>query len=222
MVTGVIFDMDGTITLTEPLHYRAFAAVFEKLGIKYDFETHVRRFAGAGSEKTFLTILSESGRCPTEDEVIKWARDKHELYKKIVQENEIKVVPGAPEFIYSLRQAGMPIAMATGNSDLEIVRVILSRIGLGEAFSEIVSISQVARGKPHPDVFLEAARRIDSPPPSTLVFEDAINGTVSAVAAGMRVVAVETTTEKNDLLAAGASLVVRDYTQLPSDLLSQM
>ena len=87
-------------------------------------------------------------------------------------------------------------------------------------FPDILSIKEVSRGKPFPDVFLEAARRLECAPSECVVLEDAINGVVAAKAAGIRCIAFETTTKKEDLLKAGASVVLKDYTELTDEVLN--
>lgn len=219
MLKGVIFDMDGTITLTENLHYRAFAEIFERYGIEYALDDHLARFAGAGSKVIFTTIFAEQGKKMNEADIERCIGEKRGLYTKFVQESDIETVPGVREFVKRIHAAGLKKIIATGNSNLDIVRSILKRVGLDAYFPEMVSITEVAHGKPFPDVFLEAARRIKCHPGECVVLEDAVNGVESAKSAHIRCIAFETTSKKEDLLKAGASLVLPDYTFLTDDIL---
>ncbi len=219
MLKGVIFDMDGTITLTENLHHQAFAAIFKRYGIHYSLQDHLARFAGAGSKAIFTTIFAENRKKMNEGDREACIQEKRDLYTKFVQETEIKTVPGAPIFIKRIHDAGLKNIIATGNSNLDIVRSILKRVGLDVYFPDIVSITEVAHGKPFPDVFLEAARRMGCAPNECVVLEDAVNGVESARSAHIRCIAFETTSKKEDLLKAGASLVLPDYTFLTDDIL---
>lgn len=219
MLKGIIFDMDGTITLTEDFHHRAFAQVFKKFGVDYDSEDHVRRFAGAGSEQTFKTIFAEHGIQVSEEDLAKRIAEKKELYTKIVQDTGIPTVPGVHEFVRRIQEKGLKKIIATGNSNLDAVRFILKKVGLVEYFPDILSIKEVGRGKPFPDVFLEAAKRMRCAESECVVLEDAINGVQAAKAAGIRCIAFETTTGKAELLKAGADAVVKDYYELIDEIL---
>ena len=219
MFRGAIFDMDGTLTLSEQLHHKAFATVFKGYGVDFTLEDEVRRFAGAGSRVIFSSIFSERGLKVSDEELEKCIAKKKELYTKIVQETEIEVVPGVKDFVKKLHERGVKKIIATGNSNFDAVRFILQKVGLIEYFPNIVSVSEVAHGKPFPDVFIEAARRLGLSNDECVVFEDAVNGVTAAKAAGIRCIALETTTKREDLLAAGASLVVKDYSEISDKIL---
>lgn len=218
MLKGVIFDLDGTITLTEAYHHRAFAEVFRRFGIEYTFEEHARRFAAAGAAITFGTIFKERGQNLSDAEMASMKEEKSKLYTKFIQENEVETVSGAAEFIKKIHEKGLRKIIATGNSHLEIVRIILQKVGLLEYFPDMVSVSEVAHGKPFPDVFLEAAKRIGCAPDECVVLEDSVNGVAAAKAGGIRCIAFETTAKRGDLIAAGAAIVLKDYTELTDQL----
>lgn len=219
MLKGIIFDMDGTITLTEELHHRAFSEVFKKFGVEYGLIMHVRRFAGAGSEQTFKTIFAERGIQLSDEDLAKCIAEKKELYTKIVQEIEIPTVPGVSEFIQRIHKKGLKKIIATGNSNLDAVRFILKKVALLDYFPDILSIKEVAHGKPFPDVFLEAAKRIGCAANECVILEDALNGVQAAKSAGIRCIAFETTTGRDDLLKAGAEKVLKDYFELTDEVL---
>lgn len=219
MLKGIIFDMDGTITLTEELHHKAFSEIFRKFSVEYDLNMHVRRFAGAGSEQTFKTIFNESGIPASEEKIQECIALKKELYSKLIQESEIKTVPGVHEFVKRIHERGLKKIIATGNSNLDAVRFILKKVWLLEYFPDILSIKEVGRGKPFPDVFLEAAKRIGCAAGACVVLEDALNGVQAAKAAGIRCIAFQTTTGKEELLKAGASVVLKDYYELTDEVL---
>lgn len=219
MLKGVIFDLDGTITLTEPLQYQAYAQLFKEHGIDFSFEEQIEKYAGSGSKIIFTKVFEDRG-VPLSAQQLEELLDKKKIvYTKIVQESKIEVVPGVIEFVKKIQQRGLKKIIATGNSNLDAVHFILNKIGLLEYFPLIVPISAVPHGKPFPDVFLEAARQIECAPNEALIFEDAINGVAAAKAAGIRCIAVETTTKRQELLYAGASLVVKDYSEITDDML---
>lgn len=219
MLKAVIFDMDGTLTITENLHHIAFAEVFKKFGINFTLEQETREYAGRGSKFTFEDVFKKNGVQVTEEQIQKCMDDKRDLYKKIVQEREIPAVEGVKEFVKKVHDLGLKKIIATGNSDMDAVRFILKKVGLLEYFPEILSISEVPRGKPFPDVFLEAAKRLGVQANEAVIFEDAINGVEAATSAGIRCIALETTTDRESLLKAGASHVLKNYYQVTDQIL---
>lgn len=215
MLKCIIFDMDGTITLTEQLHFKAFDAVFRAHGVNdFTFEEEQVKYAGSGSKNIFTKVFADRGIAISPEELEKCVAEKRELYKKIVQESEISVVAGVKEFVEMLDKRGIKRIIATGNSDLDAVRFILEKVGLAKFFPDILSISEVPRGKPFPDVFIEAAKRMGCEKNECVVLEDAINGVEAAKAAGIRCIALATTTKTGDLLKAGADEAVKDYNEL--------
>lgn len=221
MLKGIIFDMDGTITLTEQLHFKAFDAVFRKHEVSdFTFEEEQTKYAGSGSKNIFTKVFAERGIVISPEELEQCVAEKRELYKKIVQESAIPVVVGVKEFVEKIEKQGLKKIIATGNSDLDAVRFILEKVGLLKYFPDILSISEVSRGKPFPDVFIEAAKRMNCAKNECVVLEDAINGVEAAKAAGIRCIALATTTKPEDLLKAGADIVVKDYNEITDDKLN--
>lgn len=203
--------MDGTITLTEPFHYRAFAAVFKEQGIEYPFEEHLAKYAAAGAHKTFKGVFADRGRAISNEDIERCIAKKREVYEEIIKTAQIEVVPGIIEFVRKIEEAGIAKIIATGNSNLDSVRFILDKVGLLEYFPNIISAAEVKRGKPFPDVFLEASRRIAVKSSLCMVFEDSINGVKAAKAAGMECVGIATTASREVLENAGADRVIKDY-----------
>lgn len=220
MLKALIFDMDGTLTLTEPLHHKAYAAVFAKYGINdFSYEEEIEKYAGSGSKNIFTKVFQTRGVSVSPMEIEKCIAEKRSLYKKSVQEEEILLIPGVKEFVKKVHGSGLKKIIATGNSDLEAVRFILEKAGLSEYFPELLSISEVARGKPAPDVFIEAVKRLHVEPSECVVFEDAVNGVTAAHAAGLRCIALETSEKRKNLSAAGADFVVKDYSEVTDEML---
>lgn len=220
MLKGLIFDMDGTITLTEPLHYKAFDAVFKTHGVSdFTYEEEITKYAGSGSRNIFTKVFADRKIKVSPEEIERCMAEKKKLYAKTVQESQISVVPGITKFLERTGKAGLKRIIATGNSDMGAVRYILEKVGLSNFFPNIVSITEVAHGKPAPDVFIEAARRLGFPKDKCVVFEDAINGVSAAYAAGIRCIALETTVKREDLLAAGACAAVKNYLEITDKIL---
>jgi len=219
MIKGIIFDMDGTITLTELLHHKAYGIVARDFGLTYpSYEEHMRKFAGSGGKNIFTSVSTSSGFSLSNEQLEDMIQKKRALYKKLIQTEEIPIVEGVKEFCVELNSRNLKRIIATGNADLTAVRTILERVGLSEIFPELVSVKEVPNPKPAPDVFLEALRRIKLQKDEVVVLEDAVNGVKSAHDAGITCIAFSTSTSKDELLAAGASQVLDNYYQLSSIL----
>ena len=221
MLKGIIFDMDGTITLTEQLHFKSFDAVFKKHGVSdFTFEEEQIKYAGSGSKNIFTKVFEERGVTISPEELEECVGEKRQLYKKIIQESEIPAVHGVKEFVEKMDRLGLKRIIATGNSDLDAVRFVLEKVGLLKYFPDILSIKDVPRGKPFPDVFVEAVKRLGVRRDECVVLEDAINGVEAAKSAGIRCIALSTTTPPEDLLKAGADMVVKDYNGITDEMLN--
>ena len=179
-IRGLVFDCDGTIADTMPLHYEAWVAALKEHGEVFP-EALFYELAGI-STVGVMEILNE--RHGYNLPVAEAAARKEALYHSLVH----KVTPIEPVVTLVKRYAGkLPMAVATGGTRA-ICSKTLGALGLLEHFRTIVTADDVTRGKPAPDIFLEAARRLGVPPEACYAFEDAELGFQSARAAGMVVI----------------------------------
>lgn len=181
---GYIFDCDGTIADTMPLHFEAWALAMEELGGHFTEELH---YAWGGMPNTAIVerINREFGCDLNPGEVI---RRKHQHYLKRVH----LVRPVEPVLALARRFHGSaPLAVASGGRR-ELVEPTLRALDILEMFQAIVTADDYTRGKPDPEPFLVAAERIGVAPADCLVFEDTPTGVESAQRAGMMVVLVPT------------------------------
>ena len=209
-IKGLIFDLDGTLTMTQQFHYRALREVFGTYGIEYTAKEDQEKYSGKGSKYTCEQVLMGAGKNPDPAMIDECANKKKIAYDKIISENDITAVPGIRDFLARAKAAKLKMIIATGNK-LEATRLILQKAGIGEFFNEIVSQSDVKNQKPAPDIFLAAAARMGLKPEECLVFEDAINGVTAAVAGHIPCIALTTGSVAAELLKAGAIEVVADY-----------
>lgn len=218
---GLIFDLDGTLMLTQEFHYEAFHAVFEKHGMPYTIDDDMYKYAGMGSGSIFPAVFADHGVTLTKEEVEEMSSEKKELYWKIVHERPIELVRGVEGFLQRMHEAGYPMCIASGNKP-EAIEYLLERTGIRYFFSRIVTNKDVARPKPHPDIFLKGAEVIGVEPGRCVVFEDAVNGVEAAGAAKIPCIALATRTPAEQLRNAGARLVISDYTKLGKDPFSAL
>lgn len=206
---AVVFDLDGVLMDSEQRWNGAKAALVADAGGHWRDEAP-RVMMGMSSHEWAAYLRDELGVDMDLDAISRdVVRRMQEGYAR-----ELPLLPGAVECVQAL-DARWPLALAS-SSNREIIDLVLDRAGLAEAFAATVSSEEVARGKPAPDVYLEAARRLDVEAGLCLAIEDSTNGLRSAVAAGMAVIAVPNPhypPDEDALALASASVsVVGDIT----------
>jgi beta-phosphoglucomutase len=213
VIAGAIFDLNGTLIDDMRAHGRAWSAVFRELGVDVPPARFERELAGMKHGETFEAVL---GRKLPDEEATRLGERKDALYREIYAP-DLRLVAGARELLQRLRAAGVRTAVATAapiaNRDFA-----LDGLDIRGLFDAIVGEESVRRGKPAPDLYLEAARALGTDPAGCVAFEDAANGVRAARAAAMHAAAVTTTTPAEALREAGAEFVFRDFAHLPAAL----
>ena len=184
---GYIFDLDGTLIDTMPVHYRSWDAAMRHAGLAETLdEDYFYALGGVPSLQVAELLAAKHGLPISSPEEI--AEHKERLY--LDRFSEITLIEPVVAFARKVAQT-RPVAIATGGTP-DIALPAIAAAGLAGVFSIVVTPHDVApgRGKPHPDMFLEAARRLGVAPELCLVFEDAEPGIRAARAAGMQVVRV--------------------------------
>lgn len=184
---AVIFDIDGTIVDNMHLHAEAFAVFAERHGLPPLTKDDRARLDGRRNSEIFPILFK---RDVPREEWLAYEREKEGLYREL-SKGRLLPMKGLHALIALLAHERIPIALATSAPELNVAHT-LTELGLAGAFPIIVRGDEVARGKPAPDVFIEAARRLGIEPADCLVFEDAPMGIEAAHAAGMPVVALTT------------------------------
>lgn len=180
-----IFDFDGTLSATEELWEEVDRAFFSQRGIAYTADVH-QTLATLGFTGGAAWVREAFGvRDSVEDICDEWNRMGAALY-----ETKASLRPGAERYLRALRGQGVPLALATTN-DPQVLASMAPRIKVDELFDSVVCGKEVGKSKEHPDIYLEAARRIGAQPPRTIVFEDILAGTRSAKSAGFITCAVD-------------------------------
>jgi beta-phosphoglucomutase family hydrolase len=200
-IRALIFDMDGVIVNSNPLHRESWAEYNRRQGIETTEEMHQRMYG----KRNDMIIRDFLGAHLTDAEVFAHGAAKEALYREMLAPRLLEtLVPGLQAFLE--RHPDLPKAVAT-NAEPPNVEFVLREAGLARFFKVIVDGHQVANPKPHPDVYLRAAHLLGIPTHQCVVFEDSYGGVAAAFAAGMRVIGITTT--YSDL--PGASLLAPDF-----------
>lgn len=204
--SAVIFDMDGVIVDSEPRHERAFLEVWREMGYG---DRHGIRFAdyyGRSDRALWLDFIEKHRPTQTLDELTGWKQNR---LIEILRADQ-PIFDGLPEVVRKCA-ARWPIAVASGSLHA-VIDVVLAMKSLRQYFSAIVSVQDVAHGKPAPDVFLRAAELLGQKPGDCVVLEDSAAGVTAANAAGMQVIAITNTFPREGL--GHATAVVETYEEI--------
>jgi len=186
---ALVFDMDGVLIDSNPLHREAWTVFNRQYGIDTT-EAMLQRMYGKRNDEIVRDFF---GASLAPEEITARGARKEELYREMAgQRIDSLLVAGVKSFLDEYREA--PMALAS-NAERANVRFVLDRAGLREYFRVVVDGEQVSQPKPHPEVYLRAADLLGVPPPNCLVFEDSLAGVEAARAAGARVIGVLTTHE---------------------------
>ena len=204
----LIFDLDGTLVDNVPFHVRAFTLFLERHALPPLTDELRRRLHGKRNADIFPILF---GRELAQDELAQLSEEKEALYRRL-STGRITPLPGLLRLLALAEKQGGPVAVATSAPSGNIPHA-LGEAGLIDRFDVVVQADEVPRGKPHPDVFLETARRIGVPPQSCVGFEDTPSGIASVRSAGMECVALATSFPAELLLGLPCPPhhVVRDF-----------
>jgi beta-phosphoglucomutase family hydrolase len=192
---AAIWDLDGVIADTVAQHYAAWRDAFKTRGVEYTRE-HFMPFFGRRHDDIIKDALGEIS--PEELEAVN--EEKQHNFRRRLEKN-IKAFPGAIRLIRSIKERGVKQAIAS-SAVPENIEITLRGLGITDCFQTVVYGTEVEEGKPSPQIYLEAARRLKAEPGDCVVVEDAIPGVAGARRAGMKCLAVTNSHVKEDLRIA--------------------
>ena len=202
---AAIFDLDGVIVDTVPIHFKAWKMMFADYGKGFTFDDYKKKVDGIPRTDGCRAILTDLS-----DDEIKTASDKKQVYYlEYLQKEGIKVYDSTITLIKSLLENKIRIAVISSSKNL---LMILKKAGIEDFFEVKISGNDITKGKPDPQVFLMAAQRLKVLPDESLVFEDATLGIEAAMRAGMRCVGIDRD-NKPDLFKK-ADIVVHDLSEI--------
>jgi beta-phosphoglucomutase len=214
---AVIFDFDGVIVDTEPLHYRAFQKVLEPVGVGFSWQEYMDIYMGFDDRDTFLEAFHSRGKTIDPSELHRLIDRKAVIFQDVIQDG-VTAYPGVVPLIRHLHEASVPLAISSGalHSDIDPILRILD---LSDCFEIIVAADDISKSKPDPECYRLAFEKLVAQAPSTaisqartLAIEDTPAGIVSAKAAGLQVVAVTNSYSRDHI--AGAARIVSSLEEL--------
>jgi len=207
MTRGMIFDMDGVLFDSHPVHRKAWCEVLHDLGKAVSDEELDFILDGPTRDQ----ILQHFFGALPQGQILSYVQKKDLLFRR--EEENLRIVDGVQSFLETAEAAGIPRVIATSASKTRAERM-LRRYGLIHRFAAVITGDDVSNGKSDPTIFLRSARQIGAEPSEVIVFEDAPSAIRVATSIGMKCVGVGDRGRRSELERAGARLVVSDFTQL--------
>lgn len=207
-IAAVIFDLDGVLVDTAELHYQSWADLAREHEIPFDRAAN-EALRGLSRPESLKIFLGTHAQRFTEQERLAIMDAKNTRYIERLKELKPEdALPGARELLEALRARGVKVAVASSSKN---ARPAIEQIEIGHLLDAVVDGRDITHSKPHPEVFLKAAQKLNTPPARCVVVEDAESGVEGALAAGMAVIGIgppERVGKANHIVAGVADLDV--------------
>ena len=202
---ALLFDIDGTLADTDPLHLKAFNAAFAPFGHVIDEHRYAKEIQGHAN----VAIAARFVPHLPPEEGMRVLDGKEILFRELAG-TDIMPVPGLFELLEMADRIGLPMAAVT-NAPRANADLIIDSLGIRHRFKAVVIGAELAHGKPHPLPYLEGLRLLGADAAASVAFEDSRTGIASATAAGIATVGIRTSLLHEDMIAAGAVLSADSY-----------
>lgn len=211
---GFIFDLDGVIVDTAHFHFKAWKKTAEELGFNLTEELN-EKLKGVSRIDSLQKILDWANVSISKEQFDKMTFEKNEDYLSYVRQmTKDDVLPGVTEFVKKLKDLGYPIALGSASKN---AKHILERVGLIDMFDAIVDGNSVAKAKPNPEVFINAAKLLKLSPDDCVVFEDSEAGIQAANIANMVSIGIG-----DPSILFEANFCFKDFTEINTNFLSKL
>ncbi|WP_461533761.1 HAD family hydrolase [Sinomicrobium sp.] len=207
----IIFDMDGVLVDSEPIHMQILEEVMQKRGVHITREYHFD-LVGMGALMMWEKLKADFKL----EESASTLLESHKAYFfEVIAQREVPLTPGIKEFLDRLKAEGVQLSLGS-SSPIRLIDIFMEKAGLSDYFDYVVSSEHVAQGKPFPDIFLRIAELYGLPPEDFVVIEDSTNGVKAARAAGMKAIGYHNPNSGNQDLSS-ADLLIDDFKELTFD-----
>ena len=204
MLKALIFDMDGTLVHSDPVHLQAFAEVLSPEGVQIDEDVYRSTIIGRTNESIFASLLPHR----SVEEHVTFADEKEAAFRRLAL--DLKPLDGLVDLLDWAQERGIKIALVTNAPRLNADHM-LDVLGLTERFPVQITIDQVARGKPDPLPYLTALERLGVRADEAVAFEDSPSGMKAAKAAGLFSFGLLTGLSAQEMREAGADVAIDDF-----------
>jgi HAD superfamily hydrolase (TIGR01509 family) len=212
-IKAIIFDMDGVLVNTEPMHVEIEKNLFASLNLDISDKEHAT-FLGRSTEAMWNELVFKYNLPYKVDELIQ--SNKRAIIDFLSSIGEIVLMPGIKSALEKISGMNIPMALAS-SSDMQTIGIIMSRTGLDKCFIHKLSAETVGKSKPEPDIFLHAAALLGVRPEDCMVVEDSVNGIAAAKAANMICVAYKGSASP-EVDQSNADECIADFGQLDAIL----
>lgn len=210
---AVIFDMDGVLIDSEPLHFEVDKMVLKKLNINED-EHYLERFVGYTNPAMWKIIKSEYSIDKTVEELIELQMTTKLKY---LEESNYTAIQGIKELLEEISEHKIPIGIASSSPRI-FIEAVIEKIGISKYFNNWISGEEVEKSKPEPHVFLKAAELLGVNPEQCIVIEDSKSGTIAAKKAGMKCIGYKNVNSGNQDLSR-ADVIVDRITEINFEMM---
>lgn len=182
---ALIFDMDGVLIDSEPIHIAVEKQIYEHLSIPFDELKHAR-FLGTSNRYMWQVLKEENGFEQSVEDVIQY--NKQLFFQALSRNTSVSAVAHVENVLKEFKSSGFGLAVASSSGE-EVIEKVLQTIGLRHYFEHLVSGESVPKSKPAPDIFIKTAELLGVSNDQCVVIEDSSNGIVAAKKAGMKCIA---------------------------------
>ncbi len=223
MIKALVFDFDGVIADSEPVHLRAFQKTVEQLGLSLPSSEYYSIYLACDDRAFFTTFLEKNGFSAECEEIERLISKKGVLFEQMATE-QVRIFPGVVEFLQTVHGR---FTLCIGSGALsEEIKSVLERSGLSQFFDFIVGADHTEKSKPSPEVYLKCLKRIEDvgaetvSPQQCVVFEDSPGGILAAKRAGMKCVGITNTCGAETLVLA--DVVCSGFSEITEQMLANL
>ncbi|KAK1305138.1 hypothetical protein QJS10_CPB11g00195 [Acorus calamus] len=208
-IQAVLFDIDGTLCDSDPLHYFAFREMLQEVGfnggVPIDEDFFVEYISGKHNEDIGTALFPDWDH----EKAMKFMDDKEAMFRRLASE-QLMPVDGLHKLCKWIEDRGLKRAAVT-NAPRANAELMISILGLTDFFEFLIVGSECERAKPHPDPYLKALKELKASADHSFIFEDSVSGIKAGVAAGMPVIGITTRNPEHLLMEANATFLIKDF-----------